>query len=286
VHLTQINGSTALHICAQLNRLAIMQILIEKGANMEKLGRFSTIGTPLHVACTYGNAHAANLLVASGADKDARDETAHTPLHHACKSGNYDCAFMLIDLEVDVTARADNGKLAFDYVAVPTIKEKILNTSARVQRRIEARLEAARRAAEAERERQRREQERLEQLRREEEERIRQAVLRKAAFTKALRSVADISGELSALVGVAEAFPDQDINVNIIQPSTEYKSESFQYAEENDYDMDSLTVRTSHCFVFVNLLTSNNEYFAGDGALAHHGGDYLRGVQTGQLTVG
>ena len=183
---------------------------------MEKLGRFLTVGTPLHVACTYGNAHAANLLISLGADMNARDETAHTPLHYACKTYNYDCAFMLVDLEADATARADNGKLAFDYIAIPTIKERMTNLLTEVNRRIEERLEAERVAALAEEERLRLEAERLEALRLAEEERIRQEIMRKAAFTKALRSVADISGELNAFIGVAEEFPEQDINVNII----------------------------------------------------------------------
>lgn len=239
--MKQINGSTALHICAAKNELACLQILVEHGADIEKQGRFSTIGTPLHVACTYGNAHAVNLLINLGADKNSREPTGHTPMHFACKSGHYDVAFMLIELEVDLQLRAENNKVAFDYVEVPTIKEKMLIAAGVVNARIEARLEAERVAAAAEAERRRKEQERLDLLRREEEERMRQAILRKAAFTKALRSVADISGELSALLGVAEEYPDQDINVNIIQPLTEYADESFFFAKENEYDMDSLT---------------------------------------------
>lgn len=231
-----------MHICAALNELAILQMLVEHGADIEKQGRFATIGTPLHVACSSGNAHAANLLISLGADRNCREPTGHTPMHFACRSGNYEVAFMLIDLEVDLALRADNNKVAFDYVVVATIKEKMQLAAAVVDARIQARLAAERAAAKAEADRLRREQERLERLRREEEERIRLAVLRTAAFTKALRSVADISGELGALLGVAEEYPDQDINVNIIQPATEFVlDEGFRFAADNEYDMDSLT---------------------------------------------
>lgn len=224
-----------------MNHLAILQILVEKGANIEKMGRFATIGTPLHVACHHGHAHAVNLLIELGADRNARDETAFTPLHVACRAGQYDVAFMLVDLEADRTARADNNKLAFDYVAVPTIKEKLIILAAKVDARIEARLAEERRLAAIEAERLRLEAERLERLRLEELERIRQAILRTANFTKALRSVADISGEMSALLGVAEQYPDQDINVNIIVPVAHYSDERFQITESIDYDMDSMT---------------------------------------------
>ena len=124
---------------------------------------------------------------------------------------------------------------------MPTILEKLHIFAAKVDKRIEARLEEERRLAAIEAEKQRLEAERLERLRLEEEERIRQAVIRKANFTKALRSVADISGEMSALLGVAEMYPDQDINVNIIVPISEYADERFQVSESIDYDMDSLT---------------------------------------------
>ena len=76
-----INGSTALHICAEFNQIDIMKMLVTKGANIEKLGRFSTIGTPLHIASLKGNIHAVNELIQLGANINSRDELNNTPLH-------------------------------------------------------------------------------------------------------------------------------------------------------------------------------------------------------------
>lgn len=43
-------------------------------------------GTPLHYAARYGHKDVAELLLAEGADVNAKDDFAHTPLHHAAQA--------------------------------------------------------------------------------------------------------------------------------------------------------------------------------------------------------
>jgi ankyrin repeat protein len=51
----KINGSTALHLAAANDRLDVVELLVAKGAHIEQWGRYSTVGTPLHVAAINGH---------------------------------------------------------------------------------------------------------------------------------------------------------------------------------------------------------------------------------------
>ena len=68
--------------------------------------------TPLHVAAGYGNALACSLLLAMGADVDARDGASHrTPLHWACAVSmvRSDTALCLIKAGAQVALADDFG---------------------------------------------------------------------------------------------------------------------------------------------------------------------------------
>ncbi|KAJ1440178.1 ankyrin repeat-containing domain protein [Ochromonadaceae sp. CCMP2298] len=197
-----INGATALHLCAQLNQLEIMRLLLESGADREKLGRFSTNGTALHVACEYGNAHAAHLLLTRGSLLEGRDGSAHTALHVACRSGWFDCAFMLIDLDAEVGCRADNARTPLDYVKVATVREKLLLAASAAEERRRLVREEAEAARRAEQEEARRVAAAAEVLRLQEEEVARVAAERTALFVTRLRGHSEVVHGLLRWPGV------------------------------------------------------------------------------------
>jgi ankyrin repeat protein len=55
------------------------------------------------------------LLVARGADPDARGDRRQTPLHLAARCGHADCIEALAGLGVDVNARDVEGLTPLDY---------------------------------------------------------------------------------------------------------------------------------------------------------------------------
>ena len=210
-----INGSTALHICAEFNQIDIMKMLVTKGANIEKLGRFSTIGTPLHIASLKGNIHAVNELIQLGANINSRDELNNTPLHVACQYNKYDIAFMLIDLDADINLKADTGKIAIDLVHVPTIKEKLKNLGFKCYQRRQAKIALELLEKRKEMERIAEEKAEIERKRLLQIEKLRLKVEKTKSFLRKLRAICDISGEVIGLLGLFTEYSDEDINGNI-----------------------------------------------------------------------
>ena len=100
-------GMTPLHAAARKGLKEVVELLIANGADVnakDVLGQ-----TPLHFADTK---EIAELLVAAGADVSAKEDTrGRTPLHHAATK---EVAELLIAAGADVNAKANNGKTPLD----------------------------------------------------------------------------------------------------------------------------------------------------------------------------
>jgi ankyrin len=68
-----------------------------------------TCSTALHSAAEFGREDVARILLAHGADVNARDEYGQTPLHSAAVYGNLDLVRLLLDRGADVDAWTDGG---------------------------------------------------------------------------------------------------------------------------------------------------------------------------------
>ena len=83
----------------------------------------SETDTPLFVAAKSGAADAARLLIASGAEIDARDLAGRSPLAAAVESGEADCARLLVAAGASILARDAEGRnvqrlIGWDKVAL------------------------------------------------------------------------------------------------------------------------------------------------------------------------
>jgi ankyrin repeat protein len=84
-----------LHDAARDGDLENARLLIAEGAEMDARGIIGE--TPLILAILQGHAGMAELLIAQGADVMARNERGLTPLHAAAYSGSADLARLLLD---------------------------------------------------------------------------------------------------------------------------------------------------------------------------------------------
>ena len=76
-----VSGRTPLHNAARKGHKEIAELLIAKGANLDAKDKDGT--TPLHITTLFGHKEIAELLIAKGADLDAQSKRGQTPLDMA-----------------------------------------------------------------------------------------------------------------------------------------------------------------------------------------------------------
>ena len=71
--------------------------------------------TPLCEAAINGHKEIAELLIANGADVNAKDDRGWTPLHLAASGGHKEIAELLFANDADVNAKDDDGDTPLDW---------------------------------------------------------------------------------------------------------------------------------------------------------------------------
>ncbi|XP_051272906.1 poly [ADP-ribose] polymerase tankyrase-2-like isoform X3 [Dicentrarchus labrax] len=116
VNCTDVEGrqSTPLHFAAGYNRLAVVQFLLQHGADVHAKDKGGLV--PLHNACSYGHYEVAELLVIHGAVVNVADLWKFTPLHEAAAKGKYDICKLLLQHGADPTRKNRDGNTPLDLV--------------------------------------------------------------------------------------------------------------------------------------------------------------------------
>ena len=107
INVTDHEGYTALHLAAKNNDVPMLRFLIENGmkVNIKTVKKsawnfYHRAKTPLHIAASYGNTKAIELLVDLGADTNVSDKGEifeAYPLDDACEAQHMDAAITLIE---------------------------------------------------------------------------------------------------------------------------------------------------------------------------------------------
>jgi len=114
--------TTLLHISAEFGDTEMMDLLIERGADVNAISPKGV--APLHVAALYGGPGVAERLLAAGAHADPVDIRGITPLHIACETGRGDVAKVLLAHGANVNALSANWKTPAMFAAShPEIQE-------------------------------------------------------------------------------------------------------------------------------------------------------------------
>ena len=75
--------------------------------------------TPLHIAASRGHKEVAELLIAKGADVNAKDYRGNTPLHATASVGRREVAELLIANSANVNAKNKEGITPLDWATHP-----------------------------------------------------------------------------------------------------------------------------------------------------------------------
>eukprot|EP00743_Colponemidia_sp_Colp-15_P017331 GILK01021398.1.p1 GENE.GILK01021398.1~~GILK01021398.1.p1 ORF type:complete len:185 (-),score=7.37 GILK01021398.1:136-690(-) len=95
------HGETALHAAAREGPYGV-KILLSESEHAFVDVRTNGLRTPLHVSATNGRHEVSSLLIACGADIEARDGVSWSPLHHAAEAGSYQDMRILLQNGADV----------------------------------------------------------------------------------------------------------------------------------------------------------------------------------------
>ena len=112
--LGNLKDMTALHFAAFAGHDEVVELLLARGADAEAKDAYGQ--TPLHVTTLIGyTSAAAERLLARGADPDARDEAGATPLHVAVIKRQKALAELLLARGADVDAKDKYGDNALRF---------------------------------------------------------------------------------------------------------------------------------------------------------------------------
>uniref|UniRef100_A0A336MN10 Poly [ADP-ribose] polymerase n=1 Tax=Culicoides sonorensis TaxID=179676 RepID=A0A336MN10_CULSO len=106
--------STPLHFSAGYNRIAVVEILLENGADVSKADKGGLV--PLHNSASYGHYEVTELLIKYGANVNVADLWKFTPLHEAAAKGKYDIVKLLLKHGADPTKKNRDGATPLDLV--------------------------------------------------------------------------------------------------------------------------------------------------------------------------
>ncbi|MFW6413711.1 MAG: ankyrin repeat domain-containing protein [Verrucomicrobiota bacterium] len=121
----------ALHYASEEGHLEAVNLLLEKGASLEKSDRMGW--TALHVAAEAGNADVAAVLIEAGAVIDAMDKDGRSPLTLAAFTGAVDSLARLVEAGADVNLSDNEGRTPLHWSGIgskPDVAEILLKHGA------------------------------------------------------------------------------------------------------------------------------------------------------------
>ena len=114
-----------LHLAAELGHLAVVQVLIANGAQIDA-HKYRTLGTALHCASWNGHLQVVEVLLNSGADPNQVSFDNRTPLHYAAGNQHADVCELLIRRGVNVDAINAQGYTALAYIRDRAVAARLL----------------------------------------------------------------------------------------------------------------------------------------------------------------
>jgi ankyrin repeat protein len=104
------DGWTLLHLAAHFGQLAVAELLLARGAEVDVRSTNALANTPLHAALAGGHPAMARRLVDQGANVKAVDAGGYAPLHLASDQGDAEMVGLLLERGAHINARAEDGR--------------------------------------------------------------------------------------------------------------------------------------------------------------------------------
>lgn len=106
------NDNISLHLAAREGDIAVVNSLIEKGANINEKDKYDH--APLHLATTVGHTETVKLLLDNDAKTDEKNERGDTPLHLAANRGQQKIVSLLLTKGAKIDEKNKKGFTPLD----------------------------------------------------------------------------------------------------------------------------------------------------------------------------
>jgi ankyrin repeat protein len=127
------DGFTALHFAAFFAKPEAARTLIEAGAPVDVIATNDMRVQPLHSAAAGHNVEVCRLLLAAGAEVDARQAGGFTPLHAAAQNGDPEMVELFLSAGAGPEIRTDDGRTAAELAeeaAHPDVARRLREVAA------------------------------------------------------------------------------------------------------------------------------------------------------------
>ncbi len=114
VNAYNIDGFHPLGLACFFGHLQVASLLVEKGAEINSPSRNPQSVMPLHSAVASRQVGIARMLIAHGADVNARQTQDFTPLHSAAQNGQTEMVQLLLTHGAEVDVRSAAGQAPYD----------------------------------------------------------------------------------------------------------------------------------------------------------------------------
>ena len=104
------DGFTPLHLACFFGHADVARLLLTAGADCNAVATNGSLLRPLHSAATQGSAEICRILLNAGADPNALQQSNFTALHAAALRGNIALAELLLERGADPHVKADDGR--------------------------------------------------------------------------------------------------------------------------------------------------------------------------------
>ncbi len=109
------DGFTPLGFAVFFGQAETVNALLDAGVEVNAASRESMKVTPLASAAASKQTEIARMLIARGANVNARAASGHIPLHEASANGNVELVRLLIENGADINAKTDDGRTPLDF---------------------------------------------------------------------------------------------------------------------------------------------------------------------------
>lgn len=109
------DGFTPLALACYFSQYPVSKLLVEKGADVNKVASNGSQIGPIHSAVAVNSVELVRLLLENGGDPNLKQNGGVTPLHSAAHRGNVPIIELLLQHGADTGAKMADGRTALDF---------------------------------------------------------------------------------------------------------------------------------------------------------------------------